>query len=142
MPEKAAAELAQAVSEMAGVLDGLRVTAEGLRTEMTAVRHATAEARHASRRTRLYAFIGAGIAGLVLIVVSVGFVVQRQADHETEERREQTQAVLAAIEDCTRPGHPCYDENQRLSNERLAPVVRVICLGVPPEQRTPPCPSE
>jgi hypothetical protein len=56
-------------------------------------------------------------------------------------RDAQTAKVIEAIQACTSPGHSCYDENQARSNQRLAPIIGVLCATLTPEQRRPPCPQ-
>ena len=138
-------ELGRAIIEMAEVLDGLRRTADSLVVEMGAARQQTEAARDEvaaqGRRSRLLAGGGALLTLAVLIVALFAAALQHQSDVATESRREQTSAVLEAIQGCTSPGHPCYDDNQIRSGERLAPIVGLICEAVPEDRRRPPCPD-
>lgn len=140
MADPTLTDLAEAIDETARVLDALRSTADDLVVEMMAARAATDRARTEGRRTRLLAGIGAGVSVLVLVVALSAAALQRQSDLETEGRRQQTETVLEALAACTNPGHPCYDENQARSSERLAPIVSLICDAVPDDRRRPPCP--
>jgi hypothetical protein len=142
MAEMTSGEMGQAVTELAHVLTALQGSADQLIEEMEAVRVEASAARLVSRRARLYSGVGAVVACLVLLVASTGFLLARAGEREQEGRSAQTAQVIDAIQACTSPGHECYDQNQARSNDRLAPIIRVICLGVPKEDRRPPCPPE
>jgi hypothetical protein len=80
-------------------------------------------------------------------VLMAGMVITISGMNERNDRAEQSAVLLEAIranqetvKGCTSPGHPCYDENQQRSNQRLAPIISVLCDALPPEKRRPPCP--
>lgn len=132
-----------AISQLAGVLAGLQQTADQLVVEMKAARE---DVTKQGRRSRAFSSIGAGLAFLVLIVASMAWLQARAGQSEQAGRDAQTTMVIEAIQACTSPGHACYDENQGRSNQRLAPIVVVICAlakasGVPPDQMRPLCPA-
>lgn len=142
MAEMTSAELSQAVTELAKVLTALQGSADQLIEEMEAVRVDSSEARQVGRRARLYSGVAAVVAVLVLLIASTGVLLNRQGETEQAGRDRQTAAVIEAIQACTSPGHECYDQNQIRSNQRLAPIISVLCANLPPEKRRPPCPAE
>ncbi|HKO83931.1 MAG TPA: hypothetical protein VJ140_05070 [Actinomycetota bacterium] len=90
------------------------------------------------RRGRRNTWFGGGAMVAVLAVAIVG----TSATFERNDRAEQSRTILEAISQsqetikgCTSPGHPCYDENQVRSNARLAPIIAVICKGIPEADR-------
>lgn len=141
MAEMTSAELSQAVTELAKVLSALQASADQLIEEMESVRVDSSVASAVGRRARLYSGVAAAVACLVLLVASTGFLLARAGESEQEGRDRQTAKVIEAIQACTSPGHECYDQNQRRSNERLAPIIAVLCAALEPEQRRPPCPQ-
>lgn len=147
MAEMSQAELSQAVRDVVGVLEGLQGSADQLTTEIEAVREESAEVRKTSKRARLWSGVGAVVACLVLLIVSTGFLLARAGENEQAGRDAQTAKVIEVIQACTSPGpgHDCYTENQGRSNQRLAPIVGIICdigreVGVAPEKLRQLCP--
>lgn len=129
---EATAQLAAQIGELAEVLRDLQATT-----------------RRTDRRGR-WTLAGVVVfAALILAGIGQAALDVRQRD----DRAAQSTAILEAIrasqdtvKDCTSPGHACYDENQARSNQRLAPIVSVICAmaeadGVAPERRRPLCPT-
>lgn len=96
------------------------------------------------RRGRRNTWLGVVGAAIALSIGALGVV----SINERNDRAEQSKQILEAIEAnqgvikaCTTPGGECYDANQRRSNERLAPIISVLCDNLPPEKRRPPCPG-
>lgn len=92
------------------------------------------------RRNTVLGVVGAAVA-LSIAVVGIATTIERN------DRAEQQHQLLDAIQTnqqvivgCTEPGHECYDANQARSNQRLAPIISVLCDALPPEKRRPPCP--
>lgn len=124
---QATEQLATQIGELAEVLREMRTTGE--RTD---------------RRGRWTSVLGSVVA----VVLGALMVIVIQGSNERNDRAEQSREILAALQSnqevikgCTSPGHECYDANQRRSNERLAPIIAVLCDALPPEKRRPPCPA-
>lgn len=123
----ATAELAKQVGELAEVIREMRATGDRV-----------------DRRGRWTSGVGA----FLVTVLMVGMVITISGVNERNDRAEQSAKILEAIRanqvtitDCTTPGHPCYDENQARSNQRLAPMFAVLCATLEPKDRKPPCPT-
>lgn len=124
--------LAVAVDQLAEAVRSLEKTTVHLVELNQRVEQRAVSGRRASR-------VGAAVAFLVLIVASTGLLLARAGQSEQEGRDAQTALVIEAIQACTGPGHACYDENQTRSNQRLAPIIAVICnigrrAGLTPEE--------
>jgi hypothetical protein len=115
--------------------DRLEPAVGAVGTKAVAAGRAASDARRESRRVFVIAVVvvvvalGSMILGVMALIVS----------NSNSEVIERVDRVIVVINDCTQPGHPCYDESQKRSNDRLGPIVSALCEGVPPERRKPPC---
>jgi hypothetical protein len=134
------ADLGDAMSDMAGVNAGLGDTMHELAGSMTDVARDLAELRvemeeyrkafeSVDRKTTRALVAGVIVTMLLTISVATALIVNRS-----------NASVIDQIKDCTGPPGECYDANQRRANERLGPLVALLCEAVPVDRRRPPCP--
>lgn len=120
------ATLGTALHDVADSMHATAADVRGLREEMEAYREAFESVDRKTTRAMV-----AGVLVAVVLIISAGtaMIVSRS-----------NAAVIESIQDCTSPPGACYEANQRRSNERLGPIISVICEGVPADRRRPPCP--
>lgn len=83
-------------------------------------------------RSRTNARVTAFLVGFLLIVVLIVVAASWNISRSNGQ-------VIDRVDSCTTPGGQCYEDNLRRSNERVAPIVSLICNATPPERRKPPC---